>query len=109
MMRAGPPAPDQPGENRTSVQFVVTGRASCDPNCEAVEEYDDAGRLVLKFQTIMPVEVYPCHCGYKLPRHDARGCRGRLNSTRCATAALALGNAHSLSRLGWPTSEFVTP
>jgi uncharacterized protein len=56
---------------------------SCDPNCEAVEEYDDAGRLLLKFQTIVPVEAgdelfidycltaddgappsdYPCRCG----------------------------------------------
>jgi SET domain-containing protein len=56
---------------------------ACDPNCEAVEENDDAGRLVLKFQTILPVEAgdelfidycltaddrsapsfYPYHCG----------------------------------------------
>jgi SET domain-containing protein len=30
---------------------------ACDPNCEAVEEYDDAGRLLLKFQTIVPVDA----------------------------------------------------
>lgn len=64
---------------------------SCDPNCEAVEEYDDAGQLVLKFQTIMAVEAgdelfidycltaddgsppsdYPCHCG-------SANCRGTM-------------------------------
>jgi hypothetical protein len=30
---------------------------ACDPNCEAVEVYDDAGQLVLKFQTIVSVEA----------------------------------------------------
>ncbi|MDL9999487.1 SET domain-containing protein [Variovorax sp. J22P240] len=64
---------------------------ACDPNCEAVEEYDDAGRLVLKFQTIVPVEAgdelfidycltaddgsaasnYPCHC-------RCANCRGTM-------------------------------
>ncbi len=64
---------------------------SCEPNCEAVEEYDDAGRLVLKFQTVAAVEAgdelfidyglvadegsaatdYPCHCG-------ATSCRGTM-------------------------------
>jgi hypothetical protein len=64
---------------------------ACDPNCEAVEEYDDAGRLVLKFQTIVPVDAgdelfidyfltaddgsapsdYPCHCG-------SPNCRGTM-------------------------------
>lgn len=64
---------------------------SCDPNCEAVEEYDAAGRLELRFQTLVPVEAgdelfidygltaddgsapsdYPCHCG-------AANCRGTL-------------------------------
>jgi len=64
---------------------------ACDPNCEAVEEYDDAGRLVLKFQTIVPVEAgdelfidycltaddgspasdYACHCG-------SANCRGTM-------------------------------
>jgi uncharacterized protein len=64
---------------------------SCDPNCEAVEEYDDAGRLVLKFQTLQAVEAgeelfidycltaddgsgpedYPCRCG-------AANCRGTM-------------------------------
>ena len=64
---------------------------SCNPNCEAVEEYDDAGRLVLKFQTMQPVDAgdelfidygltaddgaapadYPCHCG-------AVNCRGTM-------------------------------
>ncbi|MES2529922.1 MAG: SET domain-containing protein, partial [Pseudomonadota bacterium] len=29
----------------------------CDPNCEAVEEYDDAGRLLLRFQTLEAVEA----------------------------------------------------
>ena len=64
---------------------------SCDPNCEAVEEYDEAGELVLKFQTLMAVEAgdelfidygltadegslasdYVCHCG-------AANCRGTM-------------------------------
>lgn len=64
---------------------------ACDPNCEAVEVYDDAGRLVLKFQTIVPVDAgdelfidycltaddgsppsdYPCHCG-------SPNCRGTM-------------------------------
>lgn len=64
---------------------------SCEPNCEAVEEYDEAGRLVLKFQTIVSVEAgdelfidyglvadvgsvaadYSCHCG-------AAACRGTM-------------------------------
>ncbi len=64
---------------------------SCTPNCEAVEEYDDQGRLHLKLQTIVPVAVgdelfidyglvadesavpsdYPCLCGV-----DA--CRGTM-------------------------------
>ena len=64
---------------------------SCEPNCEAVEEYDASGKLVLKFQTIVPVEAgdelfidyglvaddgsvaadYPCRCG-------AAGCRGTM-------------------------------
>ena len=64
---------------------------SCEPNCEAVEEYDDAGRLELKFRTLVaveageelfidygltadddsPPEAYPCHCG-------AARCRGTL-------------------------------
>jgi len=64
---------------------------SCEPNCEAIEEYDDAGRLELKFRTIVAVEAgdelfidygltsddgsspdaYPCHCG-------APGCRGTM-------------------------------
>lgn len=30
---------------------------ACSPNCEAFEEYDENGRLVLKFQTIQPVEA----------------------------------------------------
>lgn len=64
---------------------------ACDPNCEAVEEYDDAGQLVLKFQTLVPVEAgdelfidycltaddgspasnYLCHCG-------SSNCRGTM-------------------------------
>ncbi|MEJ8823845.1 SET domain-containing protein-lysine N-methyltransferase [Variovorax humicola] len=64
---------------------------SCEPNCEAVEEYDDAGKLVLKFQTLRAVEAgdelfidycltaddgsgpedYPCRCG-------ATNCRGTM-------------------------------
>jgi SET domain-containing protein len=67
---------------------------ACDPNCEAVEEYDDAGRLVLNFQTIVPVEagdeLFIDYCltaddgsqprttlplrRPELPRHDARAC-----------------------------------
>jgi uncharacterized protein len=64
---------------------------SCAPNCEAVEEYDDAGELVLKFQTLVDVDAgdelfidygltaddgspasdYVCHCG-------APTCRGTM-------------------------------
>lgn len=64
---------------------------SCEPNCEAVEEYDESGRLELKFQTLVPVEAgeelfidygltaddgsvaadYPCRCG-------APSCRGTM-------------------------------
>lgn len=64
---------------------------SCEPNCEAVEDYDDAGRLVLKFHTLVDVdageelfidyglvadddaspEAYVCHCG-------APSCRGTM-------------------------------
>jgi SET domain-containing protein len=64
---------------------------SCEPNCEAVEEYDDAGVLGLKFQTLAAVEAgdelfidyglvaddgstaadYPCRCG-------APACRGTM-------------------------------
>ncbi|MGJ7488785.1 SET domain-containing protein [Variovorax sp. ZT4R33] len=64
---------------------------SCDPNCEAVEDYDERGELVLKFQTLVAVEAgdelfidygltaddgspasdYVCHCG-------APSCRGTM-------------------------------
>ena len=64
---------------------------SCDPNCEAVEAYDDKGRMVLRFQTLRAVrsgeelfidysltcdegcgpEDFPCHCG-------AANCRGTM-------------------------------
>lgn len=64
---------------------------SCEPNCEAVEEYDEGGELVLKFQTLVAVDAgdelfidysltaddgsppskYPCHCG-------AQACRGTM-------------------------------
>lgn len=64
---------------------------SCDPNCEAVEEYDESGELVLRFQTIVAVEAgdelfidyglaadndkvaadFPCHCG-------SPNCRGTM-------------------------------
>jgi hypothetical protein len=30
---------------------------SCEPNCEAVEEYDESGELVLRFQTLMEVDA----------------------------------------------------
>jgi SET domain-containing protein len=66
---------------------------ACDPNCEAVEEYDEAGELLLKFQTLVPVDEgeelfidyalsaddgstpdqYPCRCGSAL-------CRGTMLS-----------------------------
>ena len=56
---------------------------SCAPNCEAVEEYDDSGKLVLRFETLVDVDAgeelfidyglvaddgslpsdYTCHCG----------------------------------------------
>ena len=68
---------------------------SCEPNCEAVEEYNEAGRLELKFQTLVPVEAgeelfidygltaddgslaseYPCRCG-------AANCRGTMLAVR---------------------------
>jgi len=64
---------------------------SCEPNCEAVEEYDEAGEMVLRFQTMEAVEAgdelfidysltaddgsppskYPCHCG-------SPNCRGTM-------------------------------
>ena len=64
---------------------------SCDPNCEAVEEYDESGELVLRFQTIVAVEAgdelfidyglaadndkvaadFPRHCG-------SANCRGTM-------------------------------
>lgn len=64
---------------------------SCEPNCEAVEEYDDRGGLVLVFRTLEPVAAgdelfidygltadegslpseYPCRCG-------SVRCRGTL-------------------------------
>jgi SET domain-containing protein len=64
---------------------------SCAPNCDAVEDYDDAGRLLLRFQTLVAVEAgdelfidycltaddgspasdYPCHCG-------SPDCRGTM-------------------------------
>ena len=64
---------------------------SCEPNCEAVEEYDDAGRLLLKFHTLVAVDAgeelfidycltaddgstaadYPCRCG-------SPNCRGTM-------------------------------
>ena len=64
---------------------------SCDPNCEAVEDYDEGGELVLKFQTLVAVDAgdelfidysltaddgsppskYPCHCG-------SPSCRGTM-------------------------------
>jgi SET domain-containing protein len=64
---------------------------SCAPNCEAVEEYDESGELVLKFQTLVDVDAgdelfidygltaddgspasdYACHCG-------APNCRGTM-------------------------------
>ncbi|MGJ7579383.1 SET domain-containing protein [Variovorax sp. RHLX14] len=64
---------------------------SCAPNCEAVEEYDASGKLLLRFQTLVAVEAgdelfidycltaddgspasdYPCHCG-------SPDCRGTM-------------------------------
>ncbi|MDM0109368.1 SET domain-containing protein [Variovorax sp. J22R24] len=64
---------------------------SCEPNCEAVEEYDEAGRLLLKFQTLVavsagdelfidysltgddgsPPSAYLCRCG-------SPACRGSM-------------------------------
>ena len=64
---------------------------SCEPNCDAVEDYDEAGRLLLRFQTLVAVEAgdelfidycltadddstaadYPCHCG-------SAECRGTM-------------------------------
>lgn len=64
---------------------------ACEPNCEAVEEYDDGGELVLRFQTLVAVDAgdelfidysltaddgspsskYPCHCG-------SPNCRGTM-------------------------------
>jgi SET domain-containing protein len=64
---------------------------SCDPNCEAVEDYDEGGELVLKFQTLVAIDAgdelfidygltaddgslasdYVCHCG-------AASCRGTM-------------------------------
>ncbi|SEB24500.1 SET domain-containing protein [Variovorax sp. YR216] len=64
---------------------------ACDPNCEAIEEYDEAGELIVKFVTLVPIEPgeelfidynltadddarasdYPCHCG-------SDSCRGTM-------------------------------
>jgi SET domain-containing protein len=64
---------------------------SCDPNCEAVEDYDEGGELVLRFQTLVAIDAgdelfidysltadegslasdYLCHCG-------AATCRGTM-------------------------------
>ncbi|MGJ7496842.1 SET domain-containing protein [Variovorax sp. RT4R15] len=64
---------------------------SCDPNCEAVEDYDEAGRMVLRFQTLVEVDAgdelfidysltaddgsspadYLCYCG-------TESCRGTM-------------------------------
>jgi SET domain-containing protein len=83
--------------NKETIDGAKGGNATrhlnhaCDPNCEAVEEYDDAGRLVLKFQTLVAVDAgdelfidycltaddgspasdYPCHCG-------SPNCRGTM-------------------------------
>ncbi|MEJ8810315.1 SET domain-containing protein-lysine N-methyltransferase [Variovorax ureilyticus] len=64
---------------------------ACEPNCEAIEEYDEAGELVVKFVTLEPIAAgeelfidynltaaddaqasdYPCHCG-------SANCRGTM-------------------------------
>lgn len=64
---------------------------SCDPNCEAVEDYDETGRMVLRFQTLVAVDAgeelfidysltadddsspadYVCYCG-------TESCRGTM-------------------------------
>lgn len=75
---------------------------SCDPNCEAVEDYDEAGRMVLRFQTLVDVDAgdelfidyslvadddsspadYLCYCG-------TESCRGTM---------LALGEDNEVAR-----------
>jgi len=83
--------------NQESIDGAKGGNAtrhlnhSCEPNCEAVEEYDDSGKLILKFMTLQPIkageelfidycltaddgsapEDYPCRCG-------APTCRGTM-------------------------------
>ncbi len=64
---------------------------SCTPNCEAIEDYDEAGRMVLRFETLVEVDAgeelfidygliadsesssadYRCHCG-------SAQCRGTM-------------------------------
>ena len=75
---------------------------SCDPNCEAVEDYDETGRMVLRFQTLVAVDAgeelfidysltadeasspadYLCYCG-------TESCRGTM---------LALGENDEVGR-----------
>jgi len=74
---------------------------ACDPNCEAIEEYDEAGELIVKFVTLMPIAAgdelfidynltadddaqasdYPCHCG-------SGNCRGTMLVTGAGEEAL---------------------
>lgn len=75
---------------------------SCEPNCDAVEDYDEAGRLLLRFQTLVAVEAgdelfidycltaddgsppsdFPCHCG-------SADCRGTMLAPAKAPADIA--------------------
>ena len=75
---------------------------SCDPNCGAVEDYDETGRMVLRFQTLVAVDAgeelfidysltadeasspadYLCYCG-------TESCRGTM---------LALGENDEVGR-----------
>jgi SET domain-containing protein len=79
---------------------------SCEPNCEASEEYDDNGRLVLSFRTLVPVSAgdelfidygltaddgslpseYPCRCG-------AARCRGTLLAEVAETGGVGAAEA----------------
>lgn len=72
---------------------------ACTPNCEAFEEYDEAGLLILKFRTLVAVQSgdelfidyrlvagddaspanYPCRCGSA----NCRGTMLALAETRC--------------------------
>jgi SET domain-containing protein len=90
---------------------------ACDPNCEAIEEYNDAGELIVKFVTLVSIAAgeelfidynltaaddaqasdYPCHCG-------SQGCRG---SMLVAEAGEKGGRDEAIGEVGEESSEIL--